>query len=110
MSTCLSRNRSDTPRTLGWAGACCILCIGTAHAEVEWSGSLALTSDYVQQGLSQTRGEPALQGGLRAQLDEQWAVGTWASAIDRYAGPGANLEIDLYAARAWRLTPEWVAT
>jgi uncharacterized protein (TIGR02001 family) len=69
-----------------------------------------LTSDYVQQGLSQTRGEPALQGGLRAQLDEHWTVGTWASAIDRYAGPGANLEIDLYAARAWRLTPDWVGT
>ena len=87
-----------------------MLCIGTAHADLEWSGSLALTSDYVQQGLSQTRGEPALQGGLRAQLDEQWTVGTWASAIDRYAGPGANLEIDLYATRAWRLTPEWIAT
>jgi uncharacterized protein (TIGR02001 family) len=86
------------------------MAFGTAHADIEVSGSLALTSDYVQQGLSQTRGEPALQGGLRAQLDEQWTVGTWASAIDRYAGPGANLEIDLYAARAWRLTPEWLAT
>jgi uncharacterized protein (TIGR02001 family) len=90
--------------------ACLILCIGTAHADVEWSGSLALTSDYVQQGLSQTRGEPALQAGWRAQLSEHWTVGTWASAIDRYAGPGANLEIDVYAAREWRLTPEWAAT
>ena len=91
-------------------GAGCILCIGTAHADVKWTGSLALTSDYVQQGLSQTRGEPALQGGLRAQLDEQWAVGAWASSIDRYAGPGASLEIDVYAGRAWRLTPEWATT
>src|SRR5688572_13877600 len=101
MSTCFSRNASDTP--CGRWALCvgCLLCIGTAHAEVEWSGSVALTSDYVQQGLSQTRGEPALQGGLRAQLDEQWAVGTWASAIDRYAGSGANLEIDVYASRAW---------
>jgi uncharacterized protein (TIGR02001 family) len=110
MSTCVPRNASDTPRTVRLACACFILCVGTAHADVEWSGSLALTSDYVQQGLSQTRGEPALQGGLRAQLDEHWAVGTWASAIDRYAGPGANLEIDVYAGRAWRLTPEWAAT
>jgi uncharacterized protein (TIGR02001 family) len=87
-----------------------MLCIGTAHAEVTWNGSLALTSDYVQQGLSQTRGGPAIQGGLRAQLDEKWAVGTWASTIDRYAGPGAKAEIDVYATRAWRLTPEWVGT
>jgi uncharacterized protein (TIGR02001 family) len=115
MSTRFPRNASDTPRTLRWLCICWILCIGilyigTAHAEVKWHGSLALTSDYVQQGLSQTRGEPALQGGLRAELDEAWSVGAWASAIDRYAGPGANLEIDVYAARAWRLTRDWVAT
>lgn len=110
MSTCFSSNASNTRRTRTWACAGCILCIGTAHAEVEWSGSLALTSDYVQQGLSQTRGEPALQGGLRAQLDEHWTAGVWASGINRYSGPGANLEIDAYAARAWRLTPDWVAT
>lgn len=110
MSTCFSRITSDIPRTLRWVCAGCILCAGTVHAEVEWAGSLALTSDYVQQGLSQTRGEPALQGGLRAELDEQWAVGAWASNIDRYPGAGANLEIDVYATRAWRLTPEWIAT
>jgi len=110
MSKCFSPQETDTARTRRWVCVCCFLCIGTAHAEVDWNGSLALTSDYVQQGLSQTRGEPALQGGLRAQLDEQWAVGAWASAIDRYPGPGANLELDVYATRAWRLTPEWVAT
>jgi len=87
-----------------------MLLAGTAHAQIEWGGSLALTSDYVQQGLSQTRGEPALQGGLRAQLNEQWTVGAWASEIDRYAGAGANVELDVYATRAWRFTPEWVAT
>lgn len=83
--------------------------LSAAHADIKWNGSLALTSDYIQQGLSQTRGEPALQGGLRAQIDDRWTVGAWASAIDRYAGPGASTEIDLYAARAWRLSPEWIA-
>ena len=79
-------------------------------ADVKWSGSLALTSDYVQQGLSQTRGEPALQGGLRAQIDDKWTVGAWASSIDRYYGPSAKAEIDVYAARAWKISPEWVAS
>lgn len=90
--------------------ACFVGVSDAAHADIELSGSLALTSDYVQQGLSQTQGEPALQGGLQVQLDEHWTVGTWASAIDRYSGPGANLEIDLYASRAWRITPEWIAS
>lgn len=97
--------------------AACVLCASSiagvpdpAHADVDLSGSLALTSDYIQQGLSQTRGEPALQGGLRAQLDEHWTVGAWGSAIDRYAGPGARLELDVYAARAWTITPDWIAS
>lgn len=110
MSTCLVRNASDTPLLRWWLCVGCILSSGIAQAEVEWSGSLALTSDYVQQGLSQTRGKPAFQGGLRAQLDEQWAVGAWGSTMDRAAGPGANLEIDAYAARVWKLSPDWVAT
>jgi uncharacterized protein (TIGR02001 family) len=92
---------------LGLIGALCLF--NAAHAEVQWSGSLALTSDYLQQGLSQTRGAAALQGGLRAQLDENWTLGVWGSSIDRNAGPGATLEVDLYAARAWRITPEWLA-
>jgi uncharacterized protein (TIGR02001 family) len=82
----------------------------SAQAEVKWSGSLALTSDYIQQGVSQTRGEPALQGGLRAQLDERWTVGAWASTINRYRVPSASTEIDVYAARAWRLSPDWVTS
>lgn len=106
---------NSRPTTLPTWAVCSVFVCGlalpsTGHAEVKWSGSLALTSDYVLQGLSQTRGEPALQGGVRAQLDEHWTVGAWASSIDRYDGPGANLEIDLYAARAWRITPEWVGT
>lgn len=112
MSQCFSKNASDTSRTLRRACVCVsiLTAFGTAHADVELTGSLALTSDYVQQGLSQTRGAPALQGGLRAQLGDQWTVGAWASAVDRYGGSGANMELDLYAARAWRLTPEWTAT
>jgi uncharacterized protein (TIGR02001 family) len=110
MSTCFSRNETDTARTLRWACVCCVLSMGTAQADTQWNGSLALTSDYVQQGLSQTRGEPAVQAGLQAQLDERWALGAWASTIDRYPGPGANFEIDVYASRSWRLTPEWAAT
>ena len=81
-----------------------------ARAEFNWNGSLAWTSDYIRQGLSQTRGKPALQGGLRAVLDERWTVGVWASSIDRHEGSGGGTEIDLYAARAWRIAPEWVAS
>jgi uncharacterized protein (TIGR02001 family) len=90
--------------------AVALLSAPAARAEFAWSGSLAVTSDYVQQGLSQTRGAAALQGGLRTQFDTRWTVGAWASTIDRNPGPGATLEIDVYAGRDWRLTDDWVAS
>jgi uncharacterized protein (TIGR02001 family) len=118
MSTSVSNIAADSLRQrLRLISACFILCISsvlgpldTACADVKWNGSLALTSDYVQQGLSQTRGEAALQGGLRAQLDEKWTVGAWASSVDRYDGPSARMEIDVYAARAWKISSEWIAS
>ena len=114
MSTFIANAASPTVRrdiALCVAGVLgCIAPLRVAHAEIKWTGSLAVTSDYIQQGVSQTQGEPALQGGLRAQIDERWTVGAWASAIDRYHSEGASAEIDLYAARAWRLSPEWIAS
>jgi uncharacterized protein (TIGR02001 family) len=87
-----------------------IVPLRSAQAETKWSGSLAVTSDYIQQGVSQTQGQPALQGGLRAQIDERWTVGAWASSINRYHVPSASTEIDAYVARAWRLSPEWITS
>lgn len=117
MSTRSLRNRTadDTrPRRIscGLRSACLVaFCLpGTvAAADTIWSGSIGITSDYIQQGLSQTRGEPALQGGLRAQIDEHWTVGAWGSSIERYSASGDGIELDLYAARIWQLTPEWIA-
>ena len=114
MSTFIAHDVSPTARRLIVS---CVVWLaifltprGAAHAGIRWTGSLAVTSDYIQQGLSQTRGEPALQGGLRAEIDQRRTVGAWASQIDRYHGQSASTEIDVYAARAWRLSPQWVST
>ena len=101
MSTRSLRNRTadDTrPRRIscGLRSACLVaFCLpGTvAAADTIWSGSIGITSDYIQQGLSQTRGEPALQGGLRAQIDEHWTVGAWGSSIERYSASGDGIEL-----------------
>ncbi len=114
MSTFLASDASPALRRV--LAACvvgilsCAASLRSAHAEVKWNGSLALTSDYIQQGISQTQGKPAVQGGVRAQIDERWTVGAWASTIDRFEAPGASTEIDLYAARAWRLSPDWITS
>lgn len=53
----------------------------------------ALTSDYISGGVSQTDGNPALQGYIELNYGIFY-VGTWASNVD-FGDP--DVEIDLYA-------------
>src|SRR5262245_16282084 len=78
----------------------CTVCVSTtAHGEVSLHGSLGITSDYVQSGLSETRGDPAVQGGVRADFGDSWSLGLWGSQIDRAKGSHATYELDAYLSR-----------
>jgi uncharacterized protein (TIGR02001 family) len=70
------------------------------------SANVALTTDYVFRGISQTAQNPAIQGGFDATWGMFWA-GVWASNTDFGGGPFgqdiANLEIDYYAG----ISPTW---
>jgi len=61
----------------------------------------ALTSDYRYRGISQTRLQPALQGGIDYVHAAGWYVGAWASTIKfaKDAGGDGDVEIDLYAGK-----------
>jgi uncharacterized protein (TIGR02001 family) len=77
--------------------------LGTAvaHAtdvpEPSVTGNVAITSDYVFRGLTQTWGRPAIQGGADYAAANGLAVGFWASSISERSYPGAAMELDLYA-------------
>jgi uncharacterized protein (TIGR02001 family) len=75
----------------------------------EVEGSLAATTNYVYRGLSQTQGRPAVQADLHYQSADRWVVGAWASTVDFSRGPGASVEMDLYAAQEWNLNRDWDA-
>ena len=64
---------------------------------VTFSGNVAVTSDYVFRGLSQSNGDMALQGGFDITTASGFYVGTWLSSIDFNDASDANLETDLYA-------------
>ncbi|MGL4714122.1 MAG: TorF family putative porin [Shewanella sp.] len=71
---------------------------GIAAAEV--TGEISLTSDYRFRGISQTAGDPALQGGVDWSFDSGFTVGAWASNVD-FDEPGYNgpkIEYDFYVA------------
>jgi uncharacterized protein (TIGR02001 family) len=80
-----------------------------SSAPAEWavSGNLALASDYLFRGLSQTSQDPALQGGVEAAHSSGAYVGAWGSNVSWLSdlssstAPVSNsLEFDAYA--GWR--------
>jgi uncharacterized protein (TIGR02001 family) len=71
-----------------------------AHADnaLSITGNVALTTDYIFRGVSQTQHEPAIQGGFDLTYGQFYA-GTWASNVDFGHGAGGvhvPMELDLY--------------
>jgi len=67
---------------------------GGAHA-ASIEANVALATDYVFRGFSQTMEEPAISGGFDYGFDNGFYLGTWASNVN--FGDDASLEWDLYA-------------
>ncbi len=59
----------------------------------EFSGNVAITSDYIFRGISQTAGDPTVQGGFD-WASEDFYAGIWASGVD--FGDGTSAEVDFY--------------
>ena len=59
------------------------------------SANVALTSDYVWRGYSQTDEEMAIQGGFDYGHSSGFYIGTWASNID-FNVVDTSIEVDLY--------------
>lgn len=89
----------------------CALASTTLPARAEGSvgGHLAATTDYVLRGVSQSRGVAALQSDLHYASASGWFLGAWASTVDLKRGPGASVELNVYAGRSWPVAPAWNA-
>lgn len=81
--------------------------LGVAHAAEKspFSGNVALTSNYVWRGVTQTAEEAAIQGGFDYEHGSGFYLGTWGSNVnfnDDGSTVGANsyeraqMELDLY--------------
>lgn len=82
---------------------------GAAHAEESpFSANVALTTDYVFRGISQSQGQPALQGGFDYAHSSGFYIGTWASNVgwvDDLYKKNNSVEIDLYLGYAGEAGP-----
>lgn len=85
------------------AAACALAAHSPAPAaasELKDSGNVALTTNYVVRGISQSESSAAIQGGIDLERNGFYA-GAWGSSIDftDLALP-ASMELDLYG--GWR--------
>ncbi len=83
----------------GAAMAVLMASAGAAMAEGEFSGNVALTTDYVWRGISQSNEDLALQGGFD-YTNNIFYAGVWASSVDFDDASDTNLEVDFYAGLA----------
>ena len=107
----------NTLRTTLFLGiAAAATCAATAHAQAtdpassdsySVTGNVAITTDYMFRGLTQTWGGPAIQGGGDLTMKNGFAAGFWASSISDKSYPGASLELDLYANYGTQINDDW---
>ena len=89
----------------------CVVCAlllpaGAACADSPFDGNLALTSDYMFRGLSQTWGKPALQGGVDYNSG-RFHAGAWTSNVSRNSYPGGGVELDVFTDAALWQRGDW---
>lgn len=81
-------------RLVRWMSGCVLAAMPVAAAAqtVEVYGGLAVTSDYISSGLTNSDHKPALQGYVEFDASGFYG-GVWVSSV---AGFGDNVELDLY--------------
>ncbi|MFC4933419.1 TorF family putative porin [Massilia sp. GCM10023247] len=101
--------------TSGKAAALVLAMMGNGMAQAQEAPAAehsvaynaALTSEYRYRGLSQSRFDPALQGGVDYTHNPSGLyAGTWLSTIKwtRDLGGDGNVEVDLYAGKRGQLS------
>ena len=79
-----------------------------AEATPALTWNVALTSDYVFRGVSQTNRKPALQAGLNYAFgDSGFYAGLWASNVDFNDPDGPNIELDSFVGWGKDLSTDW---
>ena len=91
--------------------ACCtgigLLALGTRAQAAEFSGSAALTTDYVFRGITQTQGDPAAQMGFKAAAENGLYGSVWGSTVEFPGDTGASSELDYVVGWGGKIANDW---
>lgn len=84
-------------------------CAEDLASPVTFGGNLALTTDDIYRGVSESDGQAALQADLHADADGTF-LGVWASTRKRSLYPYADYDVEAYLGHRFELTSSWGAT
>jgi Bacterial protein of unknown function (Gcw_chp) len=73
-------------------------------------GNLALTSDYIYRGVSESDGHAAVQADLHLESGGGSFIGVWGSTRDHDFDPYADYDVELYLGQRFDLSTTWSAT
>ncbi|SFG83304.1 TorF family putative porin [Neptunomonas qingdaonensis] len=90
---------------LTWLAPAVLLAASAVQA-AEVSSTITFTNDYRFHGVSQTSGDPAIQGSIDVGYDNGIYAGIWGSNVNFGDSDNANLEVDYYVGYAGDLTKE----
>jgi uncharacterized protein (TIGR02001 family) len=77
-----------------------------AHA-ASFGGDVAVTTDYIYRGYSQTNNKGATQIDLHASTQTGTFLGVWASTLDNKYQPWASFDVEEYIGQRFDLSSAW---
>jgi uncharacterized protein (TIGR02001 family) len=77
------------------------------RAANEWSGVLALTSDYLVRGISRTSNDPALQLAVNYSNPNGFLAGAFASNTQYNPSKPRDVELNGFIGYAWNFSDDW---
>ena len=104
---------SSSPRALSrgplsfFAAGLFLAASADGEAAGHVGGSVAVTTDYLLRGVSQSHGSPALQADLHYQAVSGWLAGVWASSVELNPKYGRTAELNIFAGYSRLLAADW---
>ena len=81
--------------------------VAPAARAVTFGGDVAVTSDYIYRGFSETDDKAAAQVDLHASLATGTFAGLWSSSLDNKYPPYASYELEEYIGQRFDLSSAW---
>ena len=74
---------------------------------VSFGGDVAVTSDYIYRGFSESNHKAAVHLDLHGSLDSGTFAGVWVSSLDQNHLPYAEVDLEEYIGQRFDLNSEW---